>query len=275
MSEALQLAIGRLLRPLVKVMIEGGLTFPWLVNLLRTIYVEVAEAEFSIDGKPPTQSRVAVLTGVHRKEIKRLTTTDQADHAAPATLSLSARVIAVWCSDPDYLDDDGHPLPLPRTAGYEKPSLERLVASVSQDVRARSLLEEWLRLGVVDLEDDQVKLQQAGLVPSKGYDEKAYYFGRNIRDHIAAGAHNLEGLEPAFLDRAVSYSGLSRQSLEELQALCKQRGEALLLEINRQARQLAERDGAAGQPDGRMIFGAYFFAEDQRLSAEAGASDAG
>jgi hypothetical protein len=256
-------------------MIDGGLTFPWLVSLLRMIYVEVAEAEFGIDGKPPTQSRVAVLTGVHRKEIKRLTTNDRADNAAPANLSLSARVIAVWCSDPDYLDDDGHPLPLPRTAAYGKPSLERLVAAVSQDVRARSLLEEWLRLGVVDLEGDQVRLQQAGLVPSKGYEEKAYYFGRNIRDHIAAGAHNLESLEPAFLDRAVSYSGLSRQSLDELQALCKQRGEALLLEINRQARQLAERDGAAGQPDGRMIFGAYFFAEDQPMSAEAGASDAG
>lgn len=263
MSKALKDAVDELLRPLVKAMIDGGVTFPMLVDRLRTAYVDVALTHYGIDGKPPTYSRVSLLTGVHRKEIRRLADEDTAQTAKPSKISLSANVIAVWCSKPEYLDDQGHPLPLPRTAPQGEPSVEQLVASVSQDVKAWSLIEEWLRLGVAELDDDQVRLKTAGLVPNKGHDEKAYYFGRNLRDHIAAGAHNLAGLEPALFDRAVYYGRIGSEALEQLRQLCAQRGEDLLLEVNRHARQLAERDRANDEPSGRMTLGVYFFLEDK------------
>lgn len=268
MTDALQRAIGQLLRPFVKALIDGGLTFPALVHLLREAYVDIAQSDFGINGKPPTHSRIAVLTGVHRKEIRRLANLDlRRRNPAPTTLSLSAKVIAAWCSQPDYLDANGHPRPLPRSAPEGQPSLDQLVAAVSQDVRARSLLEEWLRLGVVESSKDEVRLKQAGFVPSAGYEEKVYYFGRHLRDHIAAGAHNLAASEPAFLDRAVYYDGLSSASLDELRTLCAQRGEDLLLEINRHARRLADRDRDAGAEPGRMTFGAYFYAENEAGAA--------
>jgi hypothetical protein len=177
-------------------------------------------------------------------------------------------VIAVWCSDPDFVDDEGRPLPLPRTAPAGEPSLERLVGMVSQDVHPRSLLEEWLRLGVAMIDVDGIKLKQPGFVASEGYDEKAYYFGDNLRDHIAAGTHNLAGREPAFLDRTVTYDGLSQRSVDELRELCKRDGEALLLKINRRARELAKRDRPSSQEKGRMTFGAYFFSESEATSEE-------
>jgi len=34
--------------------------------------VDVAVKEFPVDGKPQTDSRVTLLTGVHRKDVKRL-----------------------------------------------------------------------------------------------------------------------------------------------------------------------------------------------------------
>lgn len=262
MSEALQRAIRQLLRPLVKAMIEGGITFPAVANFLREIYVEVAKSDYGIDGKPPTSSRIALLTGIHHKEIRRLMGQVRPAEAPHEKISLSAKVIAVWCSKPEYLDPQGRPRSLPRTALPGEASLEQLVTSVSVDVRPRTLLEEWLRSGIVELGDDHVRLVQTVLIPDGGFEEKAYYFGRNLRDHIASGAHNLSGSAPVFFDRAVYYDRIEPELIEELRRLCAQRGEELLLEINRRTRMLAERDRAAGEPKGRMTFGAYFYAEE-------------
>ncbi len=261
-SEALQRAVRQLLRPLVKALIAGGITFPVLVDFLREIYVDVAKSDYGLKGKEPTSSRITLLTGVHRKEIRRMVGRLSPSEAPSEKISLSAKAIAVWCSKPEYMDADGRPLPLARTTLKGTPSLEQLVASVSVDVRPRTLLEEWLRAGIVELEDDKVSLVQTALIPDGGFEEKAYYFGRNLRDHIAAGTHNLAGSTPVFFDRAVYYDRIEPESIEELRRFCARRGEELLLEINRHTRKLAERDRAIGEPNGRMTFGAYFFAED-------------
>lgn len=202
-STALHNAVRRLLRPLVQLMINGEMTFPSFVDLAREVYVDVAVDDFGVGGQPGTDSRIAILTGIHRKAVRSLASRDRTLPGPPPTLALGAKVIAVWCSTPEYLEADGRPRPLPRSAAEGKPSLERLVASLSKDVRPRTILDEWLRLGVVELEGDMVRLRTAGFVPSRGYEEKAYYFGRNLRDHIAAGAHNLTGQEPPLFDRSV------------------------------------------------------------------------
>lgn len=262
-STALHNAVRRLLRPLVQLMINGEMTFPSFVDLAREVYVDVAVDDFGVGGQPGTDSRIAILTGIHRKAVRSLASRDRTLPGPPPTLALGAKVIAVWCSTPEYLEADGRPRPLPRSAAEGKPSLERLVASLSKDVRPRTILDEWLRLGVVELEGDMVRLRTAGFVPSRGYEEKAYYFGRNLRDHIAAGAHNLTGQEPPLFDRSVYYDRLSSQSIDELRRFCHDKGMDLLLEINHQARALADRDRAAGQPQGRITFGAYFYAEEK------------
>ena len=51
---------------------EKGVTFSSFVNLLKEVFVEVAEREFRLDGKPPSDSRINLLTGVHRKDVRRL-----------------------------------------------------------------------------------------------------------------------------------------------------------------------------------------------------------
>src|SRR4028118_1391499 len=68
----LQAPLARLLRPLVRLLIRNGITFPAVTELLRELYVNVAEHDFTLPGKDQTDSRVSLLTGVHRKEVRRL-----------------------------------------------------------------------------------------------------------------------------------------------------------------------------------------------------------
>src|SRR5512140_1938691 len=65
-------AIHRLLRSVVRHLIAQGITYPALTQMLREIYLEVAETEFALHFKRQTDSRLSLITGLNRKEISRL-----------------------------------------------------------------------------------------------------------------------------------------------------------------------------------------------------------
>ena len=64
-------AVRRLLRPLVKLLLNYSVQYPALTSLLKQTYVEVATA-MPVEGKIQTDSRVSLLTGIHRLDVKRL-----------------------------------------------------------------------------------------------------------------------------------------------------------------------------------------------------------
>ncbi len=264
-------ALRRLLRPLIKLLLVNGITYPFLSNLLKSLYVEVAREEFLLNGKPQTDSRISLLSGVHRKDVKRLGEESQQEQSAPPTISLGAKLVALWTSNELYLDENGRHLPLPRQAseGGAK-SFEALVSSVSKDIRSRVILDEWLRIGVAHLdEQDRVCLNTDAFIPENGYDEKAYYFGQNLHDHIAAGAHNLLGQKPSFLDRSVYYNNLTPESVAELAELSKKLGMQALVAVNKRAKALQEMDADKLNADQRINFGVYYFgAEEKRPPSE-------
>ena len=72
---ALVRAFTRLMRPLVRALIARGMTFPYVSNLLKAVYMDVAQTEFLVGEAEPTVSRLSVLTGLQRKDVKRILST--------------------------------------------------------------------------------------------------------------------------------------------------------------------------------------------------------
>src|SRR5882757_465621 len=166
--------LARLLRPLVRLCIRSGMTFPALAQLLRELFVNVAEHDFALEGKEQTDSRVSLLTGIHRKEVARLRGAGAPVHETPAAVSLTSAVISRWVAAPEFTDAKGEPLALPRTAEGDAPSFEQLVASVTKDVRPRAVLDEWIDRKLVTInENDEIELVEAAFVPS-GEDERKW-----------------------------------------------------------------------------------------------------
>jgi hypothetical protein len=252
--------LARLLRPLVRLLIRSGITFPILAELLRELYVNVAEYDFALRGKEQTDSRVSLLTGIHRKEVRRLRGAGAPVNTVPATISQTSRILARWLADPEFTGRDGRPLPLPRVAEPPQPSFERLVASVTRDVRPRAVLDEWLDRKLVVLDDyDRAVLAEAAYVPRGGDDQQLYYLGRNLHDHIAAAVANVEVGSPPFLERAVHYDGLTKDLAEQLQQRSRDVAMEALHTLNREAH--AASDNA---PPGqwRWNFGVYVYSEE-------------
>lgn len=251
-----------MLRPLVHLLVASRVTYPFLSELLKELFVEVADRDFALDRKAQTISRLTLLTGIHRKDVKRLREAPNEEASVPRAVSLGAQLVARWMGAAEFLDDAGQPLPLPRLGGrVPGPSFEGLVESVSKDIRARVVLDEWLRLGIARIDDeDRVQLCTEAFVPARGYEEKAFYLGRNLRDHIAAAARNLGGEQVPLLERAVYYDELSSESVDELNAMSRELAVETLGTVNRAALRLQERDARdARDRSRRMSFGVYFY----------------
>lgn len=259
--EALVRTLRRVLRPLVGLLLHYGIPFQLLAELLKSVYVEAAQASPG-EGKL-TQSRISLMTGVHRKDVRRLMGRQSDAAEIPADVSLGVQIAARWLSDRDLTDAEGEPLALPRLAsqGGER-SFEGLVARVSKDIRSRAVLDEWLRLGVVSVDaEDRVQLRADAFVPEKGFEEKVFFLGQNLHDHIATAAANVIGRGPARLERSVFYEGLAVESVAELAHLAERHGMHALVELNRRAAELQQRDQAAHTGGRRMNFGLYFYEE--------------
>ncbi len=265
LSDTIIAALQRILRPLVRLLIHRSIPFPFAANLLRRVYVRVAVEEFPVVGRPQTDSRITLLTGVHRKDVKRLRGERQPDLRAPRVASLSSQLIARWTTLPEYLDEQGAPRPLPRlpTAGGGH-SFESLVRSLNTDIRPRVVLDEWVRLGIARLDEQEgVHLNVQAFVPPHGSDEMTYYFGRNLHDHVAAAAYNMLGQADPFLERSVHYNNLSAAAVAELTDLAKLRSMQVLQEINARALQFQQRDSGTPGASRRINFGVYLFSEDE------------
>ena len=283
----------RALWPLVKLLLQRGIAYPTLTEALKSAYIRVALQEFPLKGKRDTDSRASLLTGIHRRDVKRLRDAMRAPPASGSTLnagdsasrgaaalaadtefSLAARVVAIWTGSPEYLEADGEPKPLSRLArqGGEQ-SFESLVRAVSKDIRPRALLDEWLRRGAVALDDeDRVCLNLDAFMAHKDLDQKAFTFGQNIHDHLAAIAHNLTDTEHPFPEQCVFYSGLSTESIAELSQLAREEAMRALQVVERRALELKARDAGNAEARGRMNFGMYFYSAAGRPAARAGAS---
>jgi hypothetical protein len=265
---ALQPAIGRLLRPLVRLLIGRGMTFPMVAEILRESYVNVARDVVAARRQKPTDSRLSLLTGIHRKEIRRQRLHPAAAPAATEGISVGRLIVARWLAAPPWCDAGGRPLPLPRRAARSGLSFDALVAAVTTDVRPRAVLDALLTQGVVRLDaDKRVVLNAAAYLPETDTAARLDAFAQGLHDHIAAAVANLaaDG-EPPFLDRCLRYEALTPEQSSRLAALARLAAERLLSGVARAAR--AKRDAPSPPapdtpPARRASLGIYFYAEEE------------
>lgn len=241
-----------LLRPLARYMIARGVTFGPASDLMRTAFVQAVEEDYALGDRRLTDSRISLLTGLQRRDVKRLR-----GRAPPATPDAGPlpRVIARWQAH--WSDADGATRPLPhRGTG----SFETLMAEVSRDLHPRTVLDELIRLGVVARDDgDRLCLVKRALIPSDTTTRDGY-LAANLGDHASAAIANSVDDAPAHLDQAVHYDHLSAASVAELEDLAREASAALLSTLNTRAAQLQASDIAKGEATMRFRTGVYAYA---------------
>ena len=144
------------MRPIVRILLRYGIGYREFVEVVKTAYVDVASSDFGLRGRPTNISRVAVMTGLTRKEVKRLR-----DKIASGDLIIAVKttpladVLHHWHAQSEFTDASGQPISLP-FSGEEK-SFAELVRRFGGDIPAGAMRTEMKRVGAI-LEDADGRL---------------------------------------------------------------------------------------------------------------------
>ncbi|MFQ5938418.1 MAG: DUF6502 family protein, partial [Acidiferrobacterales bacterium] len=232
--QVLSAAVLKLLRPLVRILLRSGIPYGMFADLAKCAYVEIATDEFTIRERRQTVSRVAVITGLSRKEVTRvqgLTGTEAA--AAAERCNRAARVISGWVRDPRFLDEHGEPVPL--SFEGDDGSFTELVKEFSGDVPARAILDELIHVGAVtQLDDGRINLVTHGYIPRESKADKLGILGTDVAHLLATIDHNVHqtDAEPKF-QRKVAYDNLPAEALAALRSMGANEAQKLLERIDR------------------------------------------
>lgn len=267
-------AIAQVLAPLARLMIDHGLQLPPMVELLKKALVDEAIGAFGLADKGSSDTRIALLTGVHRKDVKRLRNVPEHPLPAVPMLPVAASVVARWISDPRFLNADQSARALARTPrrGHDgEADFTTLVFDVSRDVGARAVLDELVRLGVVALgEDGYVSLNANAFVPKEGLSESFQFLASHVSDHLATAVHNLspDRTSPLMLEQSAFCLELSAAQAEELQLRARQLWATALQQFLQTATVAKQRSKADAGPRHRIRIGVYFHDALQAVEAE-------
>lgn len=248
--------VARVLRPLARFLIRRGHPLSWMIEEMKQAYVAEAIREIKLDGKVTT-SRISLMTGIHRHEVKRIRETETPKFAkAKHPVSI---MISLWKGE--HVDADGAPLPLGRVNLIEPATrsfFEVADRATNRDIAPATFLTECIHKRLVrhDEDTDMVYLLEGALEPSRDLEEQMFFFSRNEGDHLEAGFSNMSESPPPFFDRSVMYEGLSEKDARDLDQLARKLAMEAILEVNREARNRATK-GSCGTF--RFNFGSFIF----------------
>ncbi len=254
----------RVLVPLVRLMIAKGVTFQTASELLKRIYVKAALDHFVKDDAT-TGTKLSLLTGLNRKEIRRLTTEAAAEKKPGDMISYAMAVHTAWRSGRRWRDRDGNPKMLPRHTSGRKGTFDDLVRSVTTDHRPSAILEELVRLGHV-VEDDagRVGLTNPEFLSLREFSDRLVLLGDNLEDHASAAVLNVLAPEPFFLERSVFSDELSHESAEALAQIATEQWKRVHdVMFDRSVRAEKEDISEARTTDTRIRVGMYFYSESK------------
>jgi hypothetical protein len=268
-GQALAAAVERVLRPMFRILLRNHMSFKAFVDIAKHTYVEVAADEFGIPGKKQSVSRVALLSGLTRKEVQRLLDAPAANDAeAGERYNRAARVVAGWVRDAEFSDADSNPkvLTLQEGATQGRASFAALARRFSGDIPFRAVLDELLRVGVVEhVDDNSVRLKTRAYVPESGDADKLNILGTDVSDLVSTIDHNLQhGAADPFFQRKVMYDNVPVEALQEFRRLSAAQAQTLLERLDKWLSQ-HDRDthpGAGGTGQIRTGIGIYYFEED-------------
>ncbi len=257
----------RVFTPLVRMLLRSGFTYPRLTQLLRTLYVDIAETEFKVDDAPLTTSRMSLLTGIARRYIREIQQQNSRPVNKPLKISPGASLIADWATHPFFTDEKLQPLVLPRLATKateQSPSFEALAIRASSDIRPRTQLQDLIERKLVELdENDQVHLLSQAYLPDNQQQELMSVMAEHLHDHISAVSNNLNPDAQHTLDRSAFQRGLSEASVRELQLMAEQEGMAVLKKLYARAVELSMADHKQNTASHHFRIGLYSYSEKE------------
>ena len=204
--------VTRSLRPLVRILLRSGIGYPQFAELAKIAYLQEAFGDKDHRGRFTNLSRVAVRTGLSRKEVSRLrmsledgSVLDALSKAVDYESLHAARVLQLWHSDPRFVQWDGAPEVLRFSDGDR--SFSALVKAAGGDVPPGAVRAELLAASaVIELDDGSLKVLKRHFVPADLGEELLVGFTHMVIPVLEGLARNTSGVAKEPSVQRLAYS---------------------------------------------------------------------
>ena len=267
-NKFVQAALRNLMEPIIKLLLRNGVAYRDFARFCKSVYVDIAARDFGIDGRPTNVSRIALLTGIDRKEVKRVK-----DELIENTLAKQAqisqdrltRLLSAWYQDERYVDTKGKPKTIPLDG--PAPSFLELAKRHGGDVPGHTLLKELIKSNCVKKDEDGFLTAHAREYIALGSSPEALLRAGTVVNEISHTLfHNLYTVNdiaratPRF-ERRASNINMSAKKIKEFKAYLSDEGQQFLERVDDW---LTDNEEPEGSIEPRIRLGAGLYGIESR-----------
>lgn len=259
-SDDFERVLQNLLAPLAQAMIAHGVPLNSANQALKAALFDAA-LQAANDDKKLTDSRISLLTGLHRKDVRQFRKSPGSVPTKRSTLNASSLAIALWTTDTRFLDGKGQPLPLKHLGDGDTPGFDDLVRAARIDLPSATVLDALIAEGAVEKgeQNSSVSLVDSALVPNPKSSAMLEVYEKNLVTHFQIATENLLAKpdQPREFERALHVNQLSEDSIRKLDDLARKLSQSALMQLNKQALEFQNEDRGDGLNNARFSIGIY------------------
>ncbi|MFK7859734.1 MAG: DUF6502 family protein [Granulosicoccus sp.] len=252
------------LRPFIRLLLRYGIGYGEFAQVCKELFVEVADTDFRIADRKQTVSRISVLTGITRREIKHIRETASDNSRKYFPYNHAARVLSSWMNDPEFQDEDGNADQLTASTDGDG-TFNKLVLKYGHNTPYRAILDELIRVGAVDVDENgTARMVSTGYVPAKDSEKLLSIAMQSVADHISTIDFNDENKpDTSRLQLAVNYDNVTDDGVEVFRQVSREKCKEILVFLDRF---LATQDrdsnpAIKGSGKSRTGIGIFYFEE--------------
>ena len=258
-------AVRHLLVPVVRVLQRSGVPWAEFAELSKEVYVDVAGRDYGLQGRPTNAARVAMITGLSRREVGRVRKALAGlAEPKPTPGSSIAQILSGWHLDAEFLDAKGKPARLP--AAGDGPSLEKLLKRYAGDMPHSAMTKELLKLGLMERAGTtEYEVRAREYIRSPLDPDTLRQAGVALHDHGMTLAHNVDAnrREPPHFEGMASNPRVARRHVKAFRNYLEMRGQAFLEEIDAWlAKHQAKNSSSTSSKSVRLGAGVYLIHDE-------------
>jgi hypothetical protein len=269
-KEAVLNVFAALVRPLMRVAFEYGISASEIAGAVRRTYVQTLEAKLVEQKRPPTDARLATVSGLPKSDVTALRDAlrSGAPHSMRTSISLDqlTTLLTIWHTHANFsgayglaMDLDVVPIP-----GSPRRSFKELVALACPESDEEALLDELVAARCIEIVDGSTaRCLSRAYVPPGADVTRIDRMGRFLGVVCANFAHNLmrSDTEPLYFERTVvSDDALSNLGRDKFLALASEKGQEMLVELDTVLTHIAGSEKS--ETGKRYGVGIYFFEDE-------------
>ena len=253
------------LKPLFRIFLRSGISYKDFTEVAKSLFVEISTNEYGLRGRKTNISRVAIMTGLTRKEVKKIRDDGwekMREDKISNKLSPASAVLHFWHTDTDYLDGKGKPISLAYDSG--DPCFLTLAKKYGGDVPSGALFKELIRADAIGTDNDRFYPVKRHFIAVE-VDEMLIW---TLRDSIR---HKLSTLEyntrPGLLadarrfDRRV-FLTIPKSKLKKVSEIAKEKLREYTEDLDDELSRFETGDSLSADKHSKIVGAGFYYFED-------------